>query len=336
MLSVFSFAFNAVAPILLQVLLGYFLKRAGIFTGEFLRAANQLTFRCCLPAMLFCNLYVLEGIDAIDWKMAVFVLLMLAVLTLAGMALANLATDRRDRKGVLVQAAFRSNFAIIGLPVVEALGIPGALALATAMQAPSVIYFNLMAVVVLTLYSGGRRRLNAGKLLADILKNPLICGLGLGFAALCVRLFISKTSAGAPVFSLSGSLPWLYGTISSLSRAATPLALMVLGGQFEFTSMRAVGRELAWGTAMRLLLAPALGFGTAVAAAGAGLISISPETVGVLLAILGTPAAVSSVIMAAEMGADDVLAGQIVVWTTAGSVVTIFCAIAALRFAGLL
>lgn len=336
MLSVLSFAFNAVMPILLQVMLGYGLKRAGIFNKEFLRAANQLTFHCCLPAMLFCNLYSLEGVGSIDWRMAVFILVLLGALTLAGMLLANLATDRRERKGVLVQAAFRSNFAIIGLPVVGALGIPGALATASAMQGPSVIYFNLMAVVVLSLYAGDWHKLKVGKLLADIGKNPLIQGLALGFLVLCVRGLLPKTAAGEPVFTLAGNLPWLFSAVSSVSRAATPLALMVLGGQFEFGSMRAVGRELIWGVAMRLLLAPAVGFAGAFVASALGLITLTPELVGVLIAILGTPTAVSSVVMAGEMGADDILAGQLVVWTTAGSVVTMFCIIAGFRFAGLL
>lgn len=336
MLSVLYFAFNAVTPILLQVMLGYFLKQAGIFNKEFLRAANQLVFHYCLPAMLFCNLYGLESVDSIDWRIAAFLLALMGVLTLAGILLANLATDRRERKGVLAQAAFRSNFAIVGLPVAGALGIPGALALASAMQGPSVIYFNLMAVVVLSFYTGDRQKLKAGKLLLDICKNPLIQGLALAFLLLCVRGLLPKTAAGEPVFTLAGNLPWLFGAISSVSKAATPLALMVLGGQFEFGSMRAVGRELLWGVAMRLLAAPAIGFAGAFAAGALGWIALTPELIGVLVAILATPTAVSSVVMAGEMGADDILAGQLVVWTTIGSLFTMFFLIAGLRFVGLL
>ena len=335
-ISVLTFAFNAVAPILLQVALGYMLKRTGLFTKEFLRIANRFNFHYCLSVMLFCNIYSLDSVANIDWRMALFVLAALAALTLLGLLLARFATSRRDRRGVLAQAAFRSNFAIIGLPVVAALGTPGALATAAAMQAPSVIYFNLMAVVVLTVYSEGEKGLDWRKMLAGIGKNPLIRGLGLGFLALCLREFIPRTADGALVFSLSGSLPWLYSAMQSVSRIATPLALIVLGGQFEFGDMRTVGRELILGTAVRLLGAPAVGFALAFAAAAMGFIDISAGTVGVLIAIFGTPTAVSSVVMAGEMGADDVLAGQLVVWTTLGSVFTLFIIIAGFRFVGLL
>lgn len=336
MISVLTFAFNAVAPILLQVMLGYALKRTGLFTKEFLRVANRFNFQYCLSAMLFCNIYTLESVENIDWRMALFILASLVVLTLLGLTLASFATDRRDRRGVLAQAAFRSNFAIIGLPVVAALGAPGALAMAAAMQAPSVIYFNFMAVVVLTLYSEGEKGMDWRKMLSGIGRNPLIRGLALGFLALCLREFIPRTADGALVFSLSRSLPWLYSAIQSVSRIATPLALIVLGGQFEFGDMRTVGRELILGTAARLLGAPAVGFALAFAAAAMGLMNMSAGTVGVLIAIFGTPTAVSSVVMAGEMGADDVLAGQLVVWTTIGSVFTLFLLIAGFRSVGLL
>lgn len=335
MLSVFSFAFNAVAPILLLVLLGYAIRQTGLFTPEFLRIANRFNFHYCLSTMLFLNLYNLEGLHSIDWSLGLFALAALAVLTAAGFVLANLATDRRERKGVLIQAAVRSNFAIIGLPMAGALA-PGAIALASAMQAPTVIYFNLMAVVVLSLYAEGDRGMDLSKAVSGIVHNPLIRGLLLGTAVLFLRGFVPRTADGALVFSLSGSMPWLFSALNSVASMATPMALVILGGQFQFGAMRSVGRELTLGVLARLLLAPAIGFGMAFAAEAMGLIDLTPAAVGVLVAMFGSPTAVSSVVMASEMGADDVLAGQLVVWTTIGSTVTLFCIIAALRAAGLL
>ena len=330
------YAFGAVMPVLLQVLLGYYLRRTGLFTGEFLQVANRFNFHYCLAALMFCNLYGLEDLRGIDWRAALFLLVVLAVLTLAGLLLARFTAGRRDQKGVLAQAAFRSNFAIIGLPLVEALQIPGAAALTAAMQAPAVIYFNFMAVVVLTAFSHSGGRVDVKKLLKDIAKNPLIRGLSLGLLALAVRALLPKTPEGLPVFTLSGSMPWLYSAVSGVSRIATPLALIVLGGQFEFGAVKSLGRELAFGVPARLLGAPAIGFAMAFAAARMGWIDLSPASVGMLIAVLGTPTAVSSAVMAAEMGADEALAGQLVIWTTIGSVFTLFGLIAWARMAGLL
>lgn len=336
MLPALRYAFDAVMPVLLQVLLGYYLRQIGLFTREFLRVANRFNFHYCLSALMFCNLYGLEDLEDIDWRLSLFLLAVLAALTLAGLVLARFAARRRDQKGVLAQAAFRSNFAVIGLPLVEALQIPGAAALTAAMQAPAVIYFNFMAVVVLTAFSDTGGRVDLKRLPADIAKNPLIRGLALGLLALAVRALLPRTAEGVPVFSISGSLPWLYGAVSGVSRIATPLALIVLGGQFEFGVVKSLGRELVFGIPARLLGAPAIGFAMAFAAARMGWIVLSPETVGMLIAVLGTPTAVSSAVMAAEMGADDTLAGQLVIWTTIGSVFTLFGIIAWARMAGLL
>ncbi|MBQ1935106.1 MAG: AEC family transporter, partial [Clostridia bacterium] len=54
-----------------------------------------------------------------------------------------------------------------------------------------------------------------------------------------------------------------------------------------------------------------------------------------LVALFGTPVAVSSVTMAQEMNGDTVLAGQLVVWTTVVSMFTIFLCAFLLKTAGI-
>ncbi len=335
MFSVFVYAFNAIMPILLLVILGYRLKCSGIFTKEWLRTANQFNFHYCLFALMFCNVYALDDIGSINWGLAVFVIISLIILTGVGFIVANFVTKDRARKGVMIQASFRSNYAVIGLTLAESLAVPGGLALTAAMQAPTVIYFNFMTVLVLSMYSENKNT-DYKKVLINITKNPLIRGLVLGLIALVLREFIPRNPDGSLVFSLSGSLPFLYSAINNLSKIGTPLALIVLGGQFEFSAVRNIGRELSCGVLSRLVLAPVIGFTLAFTAAHLGLISITPDVTAMLLPLYSSPVAVSSAVMAAEMGADEQLAGQLVVWTTLLSLFTLFFQIALLRFAGLL
>ncbi len=44
MLSIFIFTVNAIFPIMILMAVGYFLKRTGIFTNEFLKMANKSVF----------------------------------------------------------------------------------------------------------------------------------------------------------------------------------------------------------------------------------------------------------------------------------------------------
>jgi predicted permease len=54
-----------------------------------------------------------------------------------------------------------------------------------------------------------------------------------------------------------------------------------------------------------------------------------------LLALFGSPVAVSSAIMATQMKNDEELAGQLVVWTTITSSFTIFAIITILKSIGI-
>ena len=90
------------------------------------------------------------------------------------------------------------------------------------------------------------------------------------------------------------------------------------------------------GTALRVVIAPLLGVGAAVLLAKVGVLSLGAGDYAALVALFGSPVAVSSAVMAGEMGSDDQLASQYVVWTSICSMVTIFLTVALLRGVGLL
>lgn len=66
------------------------------------------------------------------------------------------------------------------------------------------------------------------------------------------------------------------------------------------------------------------------------IINIDNTAFPALIALSGSPVAVSSAIMAQEMENDGVLAGQLVVWTSVMSIFTLFIIIAILRGLGVL
>ncbi|MDY2629700.1 MAG: AEC family transporter [Lachnospiraceae bacterium] len=335
-LSTLYFAFNAVVPILALILLGYCAKQKGILTQEFIKPANKFNFRFGFSCLMFTNIYKLEGIWEIPLNTVFFVLFTVIVLTAAGFLIAHTCTAVRARRGVLIQAAFRSNFAIIGLPVAASLAGSAGNALASALQAPTVIYYNFTAILCMALYSDSEHSFNIKRVLKNIAANPLIIGLVSGLIALAVRAVIPRNADGSLIFSLERDLPWLYITISYLARMATPLALIVLGTQFNFTAVKGMKKELTAGVAARLIGAPVMGFTLAFAAAAPGIITLDATSIAVLIALFGSPMAVASVVMASEMNADDILAGQIVVWTTLLSMASIFIQIVIFRTAGLL
>ena len=334
MFAVLTYSFNAIAPIIILILIGCLVRRLGILDDAALKKINKFNFRFPFCALMFTNMYAMDLSEGIPWKLGLILLAVLLVLTVLGWIVSGRLTEKRDRRGILIQAMFRSNYAIIGLPLAEFLGGSEAVAVTTIFQLPAVMYFNMAGVICLSLYSSSREPVHFRKTLAEIVKNPLIQGLAAGAAVLVIRRLIPAGPDGQPVFSLQHTLPWLYQAISWLARIATPLALIVLGAQLKLSEAAGFRKELISAVIMRLAAAPLIGFTLIFLADAAGLVRVGPPETAMLIAALASPLSVSSVVMAAEMHADDRLAGQVVVWTSVLGMISLFLLIFILRSAG--
>ncbi len=339
MKDVFMFSLNAVMPILLLMLLGYFLRCVGFFNDSFLKMANRLVFRVGLPVLLFQNVYSIGGLGDINWGTVAYAVLVVVLLFLLGGLIAYLAVSDKRRRGVLWQCSFRSNLAVIGLPLAGSLGGLAGVAAVSVTNAFTIPLFNVLAVLALSAYvtegevSRAARLRGIGK---KVLTNPLIIGVALGFVALGIRALLPVAADGLPTFSLQRDLPFAYTAIQYLAQLATPLALLVLGGQFRFDVVGGMKKEIILGTSMRVVFAPLVGVGLAVILTKQGVLSFNAGDFAALTALFGSPVAVSSAVMAGEMGNDEQLAGQYVVWTSIFSMLTIFLTVALLRGIGIL
>ena len=330
-------AVNAVAPVVLLILLGYLLRQGGFFSEAFVKTGNRLVFNICLPAMLFINVYNIEGFSSINWDIILYSAAVLFAIFALGCVTALLVTKEPARRGVIWQCAFRSNFAIIGLSLAEALGGDSAAAAAAIVSSFTVPIFNILSVVSLSLFAenGGNKRTNYRKILINIAKNPLIISVLAGILCLVIRE-IQVFHFGSAAFTLRQQAKFLYTALSNLKAIASPFALLVLGGQFKFTAVKGLLKEIVAGTLWRIVLAPLLGIGGAALLSHFGILSCGINEYPALIAMFGSPAAVSSAVMASSMGADEQLATQLVVWTSLLSVITIFTQVCILMAAGLL
>ena len=73
-------AANAVLPIVLLILLGYWLKQTGFVSADFVKTGNKLVFNVCLPCMLFINVYDIAGFSSINWDIVIYCVVMLLVI----------------------------------------------------------------------------------------------------------------------------------------------------------------------------------------------------------------------------------------------------------------
>lgn len=324
----FIFALNAVSPIIIIIAIGYILKKIGYINEGFAKAANKLVFHLFLPCMLFLNVYKIKSLGDIDLGYVVYVLVTLVIVFGISLPAVLLVTKRPERRGALWQASFRSNYALIGIPLAQSLfGDEGAM-IATLLSAFVVPTINVLAVISLSVFRRDGKKVGLSGTLLGIAKNPLIRSIAAGLLVLCVRALFVKFNVS---FRLADIEP-VYTVLEYISRLATPMALLCLGAQFEFSAVSELRREITFGTLMRTVIVPAIGIGAAYLFfrnifGGAHFAAF--------IAVFATPVSISSVPMTQEMDGDVTLAGQLVVWTTLISALSVFTISFLLKLAGI-
>lgn len=322
------FSFNAVMPILILFLIGYFLKSVGFADEGFFKKANAMVFKVFLPVLLFKNVYDIDSLSGVNLPAILYCLAAVLVLCLIGFITAKLTAKSRNQTGVIAQCTFRSNYAIIGIPLAETLGGAEAAGFASILSAASIPLFNILAVILLSHYSEDSNSASDKETVKKTAKNPLIIGVLIGVLTVFIRQFIPLNDAMEIAFSIERDLPFLYSAISTIAKGTSALALIVLGARFDFAAVKGLFRQIVTATFMRLVIAPVVGVGVAVLlSTRLGVLPISSAEYPALISLFSTPVAVSSAVMVGEIGGDEQLAGQLVVWTSVFSMLSMFTVI---------
>lgn len=320
-LETFYFACNAILPIVLVVILGYFLRRIKFFDESFLDKANRLCFKVLIPILLFYNIAFIDkdAFNTISWALIGYGALAIIVLFFIGLVIVKLFVKNNKQKGVILQCLFRSNYALIGIPLCEFLAPNNSisLGLASIMAAISIPLFNIFAVISLSVFDNEEgKHVDLKKIFINICKNPLIIGVVLGLVVLGIRMGLIE--AGLDLSKNTISSNFLYKAIKNVANLASPLALIVLGGKFQFSAVKRLAPQIILGTILRAIAVPAVCLFVGY------ILGFRENEFPTLIALFATPVAVSSAPMAQEMNQDGELAGQLVVWTSLVSIFSLF------------
>ncbi len=155
-------------------------------------------------------------------------------------------------------------------------------ALLTLVVIPSA---NILSIIALTPTNQNRGIENFKEIGMNIVTNPLIIAICVGFLSMAAGL-------------------------------ATPLELVAIGAFFRFDGFRKMLKPIIAVTVVKLILKPL------IITIFAYLIGMEPINTILISVLLGGPATVSSFAMCNEMGGDTLLAGKIVILSSAFCVVT--------------
>ena len=299
----FMFSVGAILPVFGVMVLGFLLRRRGFLTQGFCQTGNRLEFNLCLPAMLLRQIASMGGVRASDGGFLLYAFAATLAGVLAVWLPAHFFMKNKTQVGAFAQGAFRGNTALLGAALLQS--ICGSQAYAPLIILAAVPVYNVLSVVVLSLEAGGGGTLDRARVLGalkQVARNPILLGI----------------LAGMP-FALTGrSIPLPADKVlSMLGGLASPLSLLVIGAGFRWQAALEKRRTTLLAALVKLVLLPAAALPPAAALGFRG------EALVALLVMSGTPSAVSSYIMAENMGNDGVLANGIVAVTTLLSAVTL-------------
>lgn len=289
------FSLNATLPVFLMMILGMLFKKMKIISNDFASSMNKFVFLIPLPVMVFKNLATIDIRQAWNTKFVLYCFGVTVFSILIAYLLSFLNKDR-SVQGEFIQASYRSSAALLGMALIS--NIYGESVMGPLMIIGSVPLYNIMAVVVLSVFTPEKKKIDQKlikKTFIGIIKNPIIIGIEVGM------IWSYFSLPYPPIFSK---------TVDYLSALASPLGLMAMGASFNLK--KASGQikpalvssffKLFGFVLMFMPLAIHLGF-------------LNDQIVAILI-MLGSATTVTCYVMAKNMGHEGTLSSNVVMITT--------------------
>ncbi len=319
MLKNFIDSINIVLPIFLLIVLGFVLKKLKFGSEKFYDDAEKFVFNVALPVQLFLNVAFDSTLNGESYgKLIIFCVVSVTAAFILALVLVPFIVKDNSVRGSVIQNCFRSNFAILGIPLAGNLAGETGTMLISILMPFVIIMYNVYTVIEMNIFAPSELKKTPKQLIKSILRstftNPLI---------IAVILALPMLFTG---WRPSANFAFVEKTLDYLSDTTQALVLISLGAGFSFGSLKGKIKYSLPTSLYKLIVLPVIA--VCVAHLGFG---FSGVELALIFILFGTPSAVSSYIMAKNLKADGEVAGQILMITTLLSTFTLFLGIFALK-----
>lgn len=296
------FSLNATVPVFLLMILGVIFRKIGWIDEDFAAKMNKFVFMVPLPVLVFRDLATVDFEQVWDIKYILFCFAA-TFISIVISAVVSLCWKDFSIRGEFIQASYRSSAAILGIALIQ--NIYGTSGMAPLMFIGSVPLYNIMAVLVLSLFRPGQNEVDKNvlkKSVKQIVTNPIIIAIVIGLFWSAFRL---------PIPSI------MEKTVSNIAGMATPMGLITMGASFNMKEAFAKVKPTVTAAFLKLI-----GF-CAIFLPAAVWMGFRKEGLVAILVMLGSATTVSSYVMAKNMGHEGTLSSGVVMITTFFSAFTL-------------
>lgn len=288
---------NTQSVLFIYLAVGYYCRKANIFTNETRSKLTDFTVMITLPCMIFKSFDMEFSMESlVQGGMVLLIASVMAVVALIiGKFLYN-GFEHRE-KCIMQYGTLVTNSGFAGLPIVSgAFGDEG-LFLGSLFIIPTRI---LMWSAGLSLFTTGGSRWERAK---KVLTNPAIIAVGIGLVWMIFQL----------------PLPGFIDTaVDKLGDCTSPLAMALVGAILADVSVKGVWEPKAFYLVLvRQILLPA------ICLVVLKVLDMDPLTIGVSVTLSGMPIGSTTAILAQKYGADAQFASKCVFISTLTSLITV-------------
>jgi predicted permease len=291
---------DILTPLYSLIILGFFLKKYKFPSLEFWPAIERMTYYVLFPTLIFAALLKAP----VDMQLLGHIIIVILVPTILSGLLQWLGFLSPNLSGPsltsMFQGAVRNNTAVS--LVIAAWLVPGqGLAIMAVIMLIMIPAVNFMSIFVLLKYGEGGE-IQQTSFWRGIFSNPLIiaCILGLVFNVLGIK--VPQT---------------LLGTAEFLGRSALPFALLAVGAGLKFDSLFNNKLAISLSSITRLVFIPLACWLLCL------LLDVEADVAKIAIVFCAMPTAVSSYILARQMGGDATGMAQIITFQTTLAAITL-------------
>lgn len=298
---------NGIMPVFLVIFVGMWLNKMKFFSEITKDEIIKLVFYVGTPCLIFSSVADADLYTVFDGKFIFFTVLLIIALVFLMILLCFPIKDPK-KKGAVVQIAYRSNFAIIGMPIAMNLLSGDAVTLTAVTLSFVIITYNISAVTLLSYYGTSKKSVKS--VVFGIIKNPLIIStvIGLMFSVLSI-----------PIPKIVGK------TVDIIGNIASSMGLIVIGATITLKGFTENKGYILYSVFLRNVLSPII-----FILAGS-LFGYSGDRLIILAIIASAPAAVNCFVMAKNMGVDSDISAYGVSLTSIFSMLSVFFSVYFIR-----
>jgi len=300
---------NTLLPVFLIIAVGAFLRKIKFLSDEFVAGLNRLVFWIGLPCLLFGKIVVAEYNYQVAGKTTLVMVAGTLGCIVAAYIVAFIIRVQPRAVGTFVQGAFRGNLYYVGLALLIYIFADADSKTSARMENVAILVlallvpvYNIGAVIVLLASRHKLDRYVPAKIARETIANPLFiaCAAGIIYSYIFPPLPLAVTRSCEAVGQIS-----------------LPLALIAIGAVLAQSKITGSGIPALAASIIKVGVSPIVGLWAA------RLIGLGAGETKMALLFLACPAAVTSYVVAEQLGGDEELSAAIIVVSTILSIISL-------------